>query len=191
MLIESIGRRVIIHVASLAAIMTLIAGTSSAQSTTQSLSANISAAGNLFSFPNSVTLNKTGTIFNSYTGSLAVQYKARTSSGGTGNITVKVTSDFSPSGGPSVATPPTSGDALTYTCSGASLGSNCSGTQTGSTTTSTPVLVSIPSSSCTGGGGACSASDPNTINVNFTLTNDPKYKTGSYAATLTFTISAS
>jgi hypothetical protein len=29
------------------------------------------------------------------------------------------------------------------------------------------------------------------VTVNFTLTDDPKYHTGSYSATLTFTISAS
>ena len=162
-----------------------------AQTATQTLQANILAEGGLFTIP-SVTLTKTGTIFNSYTGSLTgLQYRARTTSTGGGNITVKATTDFPcASGGPCIATPPTPGDALTYICSGATLGSNCSGTQTVSTTTSTSVVSGIPASACTGGGGSCSAADPNTVNLNFILTNDPKYKTGSYSATLTFTISA-
>jgi hypothetical protein len=161
-----------------------------AQTATQTLQANISSLGLLYGFPNSVTLTKTGTVFNSYTGTLQIQYKARSSSGGGGTITVKATSDFPcASQGPCIATPPTTGDALTYTCSGATLGANCSGTQTVSTTSSTNV-VTIPASACTGGGSACSTANPNTATLNFALTNDPKYRTGSYSATLTFTISA-
>jgi len=156
---------------------------------TQTLSLTLNAAGLLYGFPNSVTLSKTGSVFSTYTGTLSIQYKARTSSSGSASVTLEATADFSPAGGPSIASPPTSGDALTYTCSAATLGSNCSGTQTVSTTASTNV-VSIGASTCTGGGAPCSTADPNTVNVNFSLTNDPKYKTGSYAATLTFTISA-
>jgi len=159
--------------------------------TTQTLQAVISPLGGLFSFPNSVTLSKTGTTFNNFTGSLAIQYRARTTqSTGGGTITVQATSDFNPANGPSIASPPSAGDALRYTCSGATLGTNCSGTQTVRTFASTNV-VTLSASECTGGGGSCSSTDPNTVTVNFTLTNDPKYKTGSYSATLTFTISAS
>jgi hypothetical protein len=159
--------------------------------TTQTLKAVISPLGGLFSFPNSVTLTKTGTTFTNFTGSLTIQYDARTTqSTGGGSITVKATSDFTPTGGPSIASPPSTGDALTYACSGASLGTNCSGTQTVSTTTSTNV-VTLSASECTGGGGSCSSASPNTVTLNFTLTDDPVYKTGSYSATLTFTISAS
>jgi hypothetical protein len=50
--------------------------------------------------------------------------------------------------------------------------------------------VTIPSSACTGGGGACSAADPNTATVGFSLLNDPNYQTGNYTAVVTFTISA-
>jgi hypothetical protein len=144
----------------------------------------------LYNFSNTVTLTKTGTVFNTFTGSLTFNYRARTTqSSGTGNITVKATSDFSPAGGPSIGTPPTASDKLTFTCASASLGTPCSGTQTVSLATAATVLT-IPATSCTGGGGACSSTDPNTETVNFSLTNDPKYKTGSYSATLTFTISA-
>jgi hypothetical protein len=158
---------------------------------TQTLQAVISPLGGLFSFPNSVTLTKTGTAFRNFTGSLAIQYRARTTqSSGGGTITVQATSDFTPAHGPSIASPPSVGDALRYTCSGATLGTNCSGTQTVSTTASTNV-VTFSASECTGGGGSCSSTDPDTVTVSFTLTNDPKYKTGTYSATLTFTISAS
>jgi hypothetical protein len=158
---------------------------------TQTLKAVISPLGGLFSFQNSsVTLAKSGTTFSNFTGSLTIQYDARTTqSTGGGYITVEATADFTPAGGPSIASPPSTGDALTYTCSGATLGANCSGTQTVSTTTSTNV-VTFSASECTGGGGSCSSSSPNTVTLNFTLTDDPNYKTGSYSATLKFTISA-
>jgi hypothetical protein len=160
--------------------------------TTQTLKAVISPLGGLFSLPLSpVTLAKTGTAFNNYTGSLAINYRERTTqSTGGGTITVQATADFTPANGPSIASPPSTGDKLTYTCSGATLGTNCSGTQTVSTTAATNV-VTFSASECTGGGGSCSTASTNSVTVNFTLTNDPKYKTGSYSATLTVTISAS
>ena len=160
--------------------------------TTQTLKAVISPLGGLFSFQNSsVTLAKTGTAFSNFTGSLTIQYDARTTqSTGGGYITVEATADFTPTGGPSIASPPSTGDALQYTCSGATLGTGCSGTQTVSTTTQTNVIT-LSASECTGGGGSCSSTSPNTVTLSFTLTNDPKYDTGSYSATLTFTISAS
>src|SRR5215470_20202852 len=96
-------------------------------------------------------LTSTGTNFSNYTGSTSLTYFIRTTqSTGAGSLTLKVTADFSPSGGPSVGTPPTAGDALSYTCNVAA----------------------------------------NAATVSWTLTNDPKYKTGSYSATVTFTISA-
>jgi len=191
--IERVGRSImrlallVVWGALLLAPIRLVAATST---TTQALSAVISPLGGLFSFPNSVTLAKTGTAFNNFTGTLSISYRERTTqSTGGGTITVKATADFTPANGPSIHTPPTAGDALTYTCSAATLGTNCSGTQTVSTTTSTNV-VTFSASECTGGGGSCSSTNPNTMTVSFTLTDDPKYKTGSYSATLTFTISA-
>jgi hypothetical protein len=164
-----------------------------AQTTTQTLQANIAPLGGLFTISSSVTFTKVGTVFNSYTGGpVNIQYRIRTTQAtGSGTITMKVTSDFAPANGPSVANPPTAGDKLTYTCSGATLGTNCTGAITASTTTATSV-VAIPASSCTGSSPCSPATpDPNTVNVNFTLTNDPKYKVNSYSATVTWTISAS
>jgi len=157
----------------------------------QTLSVTISPVGGLYSI-SALALTKAGTVFNNYTGTIATfQYRARaTDTTGSGSITVKATTDFSCSGGPCIATPPSPGDALTYTCSGATLGTACSGTQTVSTTASTPVLT-LPASACTGG-SPCSLNtpDPNTVSLTFALTNNPLYQTGNYSATLTFTISA-
>ena len=119
-----------------------------------------------------------------FTGSTNMTYFVRTTtSGGGGSITLKVTTDFSPSGGPSVGSPPTAGDALTYTCTVASPGTACSSTQTASTTSTTNVAT-FGTNVHTGPSGS-------TASVNWTLTNDPSYKTGTYNATITFTISAS
>ncbi len=166
---------------------------SNAQTTlgTQTLSLDLQPAGLLYSIPASVSLAHTGTTFSAFTGAVTLDYRARTTpSTGSGTITVKATTDFTcSSGGPCIATPPSTGDALKYTCSGATLGTNCSGTQTVSTTSATTV-VTIPAGVCTGAGSPCNNAATNTVSVSFTLTDDPKYKTGSYSATLTWTISA-
>ena len=157
---------------------------------TQTLNVTVVPLGGLYMQASPLALTKTGT-FNGYTGTITLSYRARTRQGsGHGTITVKATSDFMPTGGPSIASPPSTADKFTYTCSGATLGAACSGIQTVSTTTSTTV-VSLGASACTGGGAPCSTANPNSANVTFILTDDSKYKTGSYSATLTRTISAS
>jgi hypothetical protein len=130
------------------------------------------------------TLAAAGTTFNNnYTGTTSLTYKVRTTKvGGSGTITLKVTTDFSPAGGPSVLTPPTAGDTLAYTCTLTAPGTACSGSQTSSTTAGTAVG--------TFGADAKSASAGNGGSVAWTLTNDPQYSTGTYTATVTFTISA-
>jgi hypothetical protein len=130
------------------------------------------------------TLSATGTTFNAnYTGSTSLSYKVRTTKvGGSGTITLKITTDFSPAGRPSVRTPPTAGDILAYTCTLTAPGTACSGSQTSSTSVGTPVG--------TFGADAKSASSGNGGSVAWTLTNDPQYSTGTYTATVTFTISA-
>jgi hypothetical protein len=156
--------------------------------TTQTLQATIVPLGGLFTLTSPLALSRTG---DGFSGTMTLSYRARTSRGmGHGTITVKATVDFTPTGGPSIAHPPSARDKFVYTCSGATLGASCSGIQRVSTTSSTNV-VSIGASACTGGGAPCSTANPNTTNVTFTLTDDPKYKTGSYSATLTWTISAS
>ena len=129
----------------------------------------------------STPLTLTGSNF---TGSTNLTYFVRTTTtGGGGSITLKVTTDFSPTGGPSVGSPPTTGDALTYTCTVASPGTACTGTQISSITTQTN-LATFAANVHTAAGGS-------TASVNWSLNNDPNYKTGTYNSTVTFTISAS
>jgi hypothetical protein len=130
------------------------------------------------------SLATTGTNFGTpFTGNTNFSFQIRTTrTGGSGAITAKVTADFGGSGGPSVGTPPSSGDALTYTCTVNSPGTACTGSQTASTTASTPVA--------TFGAGANTARAGNTGSVTWSLTDDPMYATGTYSATVTFTVSA-
>jgi hypothetical protein len=149
----------------------------------ETLTATLNPVGAL-STPSTATLTKTQNSFQPFTATVPVNYQVRTTPVGGGTITLQVTGDFTPAGGPAAAS-----GALTYVCSGANLGTACSGTQTASTTVQTPILT-VPASSCTGGGGACSGQNPNSMSVTFTLTDSPVYPTGTYSANVTFTISA-
>lgn len=121
---------------------------------------------------------------NLFTGTTNLAYYVRTTTtGGGGSITLKVTSDFSPSSGPSVAHPPAPADALTYTCTVASPGTACTGTQTASTVSTTNLAIF--------GTNVHTSSSGSTASANWSLANDPSYQTGTYNATVTFTISAS
>ncbi|MBZ5583112.1 MAG: hypothetical protein LAQ30_13095 [Acidobacteriia bacterium] len=152
-------------------------------SVTQTVGAYVFPAARL-SAPPSALLLRGADPFSSFQASFPVQYKVRTTPSGGGTITLQVTSDFAPAGGPAVAS-----GALTYSCAGAAIGAPCPGVQTASTTMQTPVLR-LPGSACTGGGSPCSVQDPNSVTLNFTLPDDPTYDAGSYSATLTFVISA-
>lgn len=117
-----------------------------------------------------------------YTGTTNFSYKVRSSqTGGGGSITVKITADFG-AGGPSVASPLT-GDAMTYTCTTAASATPCSGSITASTSTATSVATFATNAHSTQGGSDAGS-------VSWSLPNDPAYKTGTYTATATFTISA-
>ena len=156
-----------------------IRGMSDIQTTTQILSANVTANGKI-AVPASVSLRSSDTRFGNLSGSVTVSYWSRTSSAGGSSITVQAT-DFAPAGGPAVGT-------VSYSCSGATLGTGCSAPQALATATQT-LLVALPSSTCTGGGGACSTDDPNTVLMTFAMPSQPHYKTGSYSAQIMFTIS--
>jgi hypothetical protein len=158
---------------------------------TQTLSATVVPLGGLFLQSTPLVLTKGSASANSFSGTITLSYRARTRQGtGQGTITVEAKADFAPALGPSIANPPSAGDTFTYSCSGATLGVSCSGIQNVSTTAATTV-VSIGASACTGGGAPCSSTDPNSANITFNLMDDPTYKTGSYTATLIWTISAS
>jgi len=129
------------------------------------------------------TLSTAGTIFNDYTGTTSFTYRIRTGKdSGTGNIQLLVGPDFSPAGGPSVGTPPSAGDTLSYNCTVSSSGTACTGPLVASTTT--------PRNVATFGANARSTKAGDSGSVSWILTNDPVYETGTYSATVTFTISA-
>ena len=150
--------------------------------TSQSVSVDLESAGAL-SVPSSLSLTTSGTTFNSFTGSLSINYRARTTSGGNASITAAAVSEFSPSTGPLL-----SSNVLTFTCGSAGLGTACSSAQTVNVSTNR-TIVSVGSNSCTGGGGPCSSSDPVSVALSFTLANSPQYKTATYSTSLLFTIS--
>lgn len=156
---------------------------------TTTVSVAVAAEGALTIGTPTTTLTSTGTNFSSYTGTTSLTYFIRTTAAsGTGSITLQVTSDFSPVGGPSVATPPTAGDALKYSCTVANPGNNGTATAcTNPTTASTSSATNVASF----GADARSLLAGNSGTASWTLSNDPKYKTGTYSATVTFTISAS
>jgi len=147
------------------------------------VSVAVVAEGALSAITGTSTLSSTGTNFSTYTGTTNLTYFIRTSpTSGSGYIVLQVTNDFSPTGGPSVASPPTGTDALTYNCTVSSPGTACTGPLTAKTTAQTSVG--------TFGANAHSALAGNSASVSWSLTNDPQYKVGTYTATVTFTISA-
>ena len=163
------------------------AGLGHAQSTTgtTTLSVTVGPEASL-AVGTGTVLRSVGSSFASYSGTTNLTYRIRTII--SGMITLRVTTDFSPQGGPSVAAPPTPGDTLTYACAVSPPGTNGSvtaciaGTQA-SSGTATGVATFGPD--------ARSLTNGNTGTVNWTLSNDPAYKAGAYSATVTFTISAS
>lgn len=166
-------------------LLTSVCSAQSIATQTQTVNAQINALASIVSVPGTVTLSSGGLNFQNYTGSLSVTYRARTTTSGNGNLTVQGSTDFSPTSGPRI-----SAGALTYTCSGSTLGTACSGTQTMSMTSATNV-VTLPSSACTGAAPCpLNTPNPNQVVMGLSLTNDPAYPTGSYSASITFTISA-
>ena len=159
-------------------LLTISAQAQFAGTGTTTVSVTVGAEASLQVNTATTTLTNVGTIFNAYTGSTSLTYKMRTTKvGGSGTITLQVTSDFSPANGPSVATPPTAGDALSYTCTVAAPGTACVGSVTSSTSSATSVA--------TFGANAHSANAGNSSSVGWSLTDDPIYETGSYNATVT------
>jgi len=170
------------YVLVLACAMLALAGLALGQTSTLTVAVNPEAALSITAA--TTPLATTGTNFGTpFTGTTTMNYLIRTSAkSGTGTITLQITSDFSGAGGPSVGTPPTAGDALAYTCAVSAPGTPCSGTQTAATKAATAVGSF--------GAGASTAKAGNAASVGWSLTDDPAYATGTYAATATFTISA-
>jgi hypothetical protein len=167
-------------VAALVWILFPATGIGDVQTAGQAMALSISPAGKL-SVPGVVTLASNNMKFGMFQGNLVLSYWARTGSAG-GSITAQASSDFTPAGGPAIT-------AVTYTCSGATMGAACSGSYGLSISAQTPVAY-LPGSSCTGGGGDCSSQDPNSVQLWFSAPNLTHYKTGTYSAQVTFTISS-
>ena len=132
-------------------------------------------------------LTSPGTNFTGYTGTTNFTYFVRTTkSGGSGSITLQITTDFAGASGPSVASPPTASDKLNYSCTVPAAASGtvtpCTGPLTSSTTAATNV-ASFGADTRSPKAGVASS-------VSWDLSNDPLYQTGSYTAVVTFTISA-
>jgi hypothetical protein len=161
-----------------------LAGLAQAQTGTTTLSLTVGPEASLTVTTGTTTLATTSTTFgNPFSGSTNLTYQIRTSkTSGSGTLTLKITSDFAGTGGPSVAVPPSTGDALTYNCTVSSPGTACASGQTASTSTSTSVA--------TFGAGANSTKAGNSASVAWSLTDDPVYAPGTYTATATFTIAA-
>jgi len=164
-------------------VLLALAGIAQAQSTT-TLSVVVPAESSLTVTTGTTNLSTASTTFGSpFTGNTSLTYKIRTTkTGGTGTLSVKITTDFGGAGGPSVTTPPTAGDVMQYTCGSSSPGTACTGSVTASTASATTVLSF--------GANANSANGGNTEALSWSLTDDPVYSTGTYTATATFTISA-
>jgi hypothetical protein len=111
--------------------------------------------------------------FGGYSGTTNFTYKIRTTEdGGSGAITVQVTSFGT--GGPAVAD-------LSYTCSGSGAGTTCSGNQAASTSAGTPVINFDAAAHSSNSGDSAS--------VSWALIDRPTTVTGEYTSTATFTIS--
>lgn len=179
-------RPVITNVVLLTALSVSLWAQGTVSDTTHSLTVATNANGKIH-VASSASLTESGVPFGDFSASVSVQYYARTLTGG--QITVQATSDFgacaSPATSPSIAC-----NTVQYSCGVASFGSACTTTVTLSTSSATSVLTLPSNSACVNGGNPCGPANPFTVPLNFTLSNDPNYKTGSYSATLQYTLSA-
>jgi len=150
---------------------------------TSKVSVTVAAEAGL-TVPTDASLTSLTGLFANYTGNSTFTYYLRTSTGGHGTISLQVTGDFSDgsNNAPSVAKSGGTGDTLTY-LSAPTAPATTPGVQTASTSAATSVAVfSGDAHSLKGGTGG--------NNVAWTLVNDPAYPTGTYSATITWTISA-
>lgn len=153
------------------------------------LNVTVSAEASLTMQTANTGLTSSGTNFSDYTGTTNFTYFVRTTKvGGGGSITVQITTDFGPAGGPSLASWPTAGDTLKYTCS---VPAASSGTVTPCSGSQTAVLTPTPATNVASFGADTRSPKAGVASsVSWDLSNDPLYQTGSYTAVATFTISA-
>jgi hypothetical protein len=120
------------------------------------------------------SLTKGDSTFGAYGGTTNFTYKIRTTkSGGTGSITVLVTSFGT--GGPAVSD-------LAYTCTSPTSGTACASSTAASTVTASPVV--------TFGADAHSTDTGDSGTAVWTLADRTGIQTGTYSSTATFTVAA-
>ncbi|MGD0010231.1 MAG: hypothetical protein ABSE93_17000 [Terriglobia bacterium] len=173
----------------LAASSALAQGALGTTAPTATVTVNVATEAALTIQTAALTLNQTGSNFADYTGTTNFTYFIRTAkTGGVGSIVLEVTGDFSAGGGssPSVKSPPTSTDFLYYSCTVPSPTSGTATACTGPVNSSTTASTSV----ATFGTDARSPKAGVSSSVLWGLSNDPLYQTGSYTATVTYTISA-
>jgi len=154
---------------------------------TTTLSVTVAAEAELEINTATTTFSTSANTFADYTGTTNLGFRVRTGAAGgsSGTITLQITSDFAPTGGPTFGgTQLTAGDNPTYICGASSMtaATPCSGTITPSLTASQPVYSF--------GANAHSQKAGDTGAVTWTVPNDPLYPVNTYHATATFTISA-
>jgi hypothetical protein len=184
---SAVGARQVLWIAiSILAISASCSAQGIATDTSHSLTIATAANGKLHAIP-AALLTESAALFGNFSANASLQYYARTLSGG--QITVQAISDFGACASPATA-PSIACNTVHYTCGTVSFGSACSSTVTLSTSSATTVLSLPVNSACMNGGSPCGATNPFTLPLSFTATNDPYYKTASYSATLQFTLSA-
>lgn len=181
---KSVLRRIVVRFVWMWLLCSPLWAQGTATDTSHTLTVTTSANGKVH-VASSASLTESGALFGNFTASISLQYYARTLTGF--QITAQATSDF---GACSPGTPSIACNTVHYTCGTASFGNACTTSTTLSTSSATNVLALPSATGCVNGVNPCGPTNPFTVPLTFTLSNDPAYQTGSYSATLQFTLSA-
>jgi hypothetical protein len=138
------------------------------------LGVTVGAEASFAALAGSTTLSKSDTTFGAFGGTTTFTYKIRTTtSGGTGSITVLVTTFGA--GGPAIAD-------LAYTCTAPTSGTPCASSTAASTSAASNVVLF--------GADAHSGDAGDAGTTVWSLLDKPSVQTGPYSSTATYTISA-
>ncbi len=170
------------NIAKIGCVLLALTGMAYAQTTTLSVAVGPEASLTVNTGTTALA-NSGGNFGTDFTGTTSLTYKVRTTkTSGSATLSSKVSADFTGAGGPSVTTPPSTGDALTFTATVSTPGTAVTGSLPSSTSTTT-LFGNF-------GAGVSSSKAGNAASVAWNLTNDPAYATGTYSATVLFTIAA-
>jgi hypothetical protein len=139
--------------------------------------------------PTTFTLSSTDFLGN-YTGATQIQFGLRTTSGGTGTITVKGTSEFSPGAG---GTRPSLDNAdLSYTCTALDDAGSPALSPSGLTFCgggSTKTILNTPTDVLTGIGASKKTNNAK-LTLGWTIPDNANWDAGTYSGTVQFTVTA-